>query len=316
MQTYTCMHLTFSYTIGIKGTRPRTVPGTEQHACVHKEICIHGLLKMHSDAHTCITQKGKGYKEFSTVWHFHGLISPSVAVNTSQWPSSSGYSLSIDGAVDGRKLGDQVSRFNQNQDEKPQNKILTFAVTSAFGEACCVYFRPYSAVHVHVHRSAWSRFEESSKEMLRGVLRYRQSWCLFAAAVFDAVMGIFLFLCLSLCCSSRRGQRAVIKLCLHPSLSPSLISWRASAAGCPRFTDHLPPPNQCRGCCPSTVEHYWHLLAWNGSATGGVHARPNWWFQMWDFKILSLSQTSLSWPGVTMWWIRANTTQLTHQFWL
>lgn len=131
MQTYTCMHLTFSYTIGIKGTRPRTVPGTEQHACVHKEICIHGLLKMHSDAHTCITQKGKGYKEFSTVWHFHGLISPSVAVNTSQWPSSSGYSLSIDGAVDGRKLGDQVSRFNQNQDEKPQNKILTFAVTSA-----------------------------------------------------------------------------------------------------------------------------------------------------------------------------------------
>ena len=136
MQTYTCMHLTFSYTIGIKGTRPRTVPGAQQHACVHKEICIHGLLKMHSDAHTCITQKGKGYKEFSTVWHFHGLISPSVAVNTSQWPSSSGYSLSIDGAVDGRKLRDQVSRFNPNQDEKPQSKILKFAATSV---CACVH---------------------------------------------------------------------------------------------------------------------------------------------------------------------------------
>ena len=76
---------------------------------------------------------------------------------------------------------------------------------------------------------------------------------------------------------------------LSPSLSPSLISWRASAAGCPRFTDHLPPPNQCRGCCPSTVEHDWHLLAWSGSATGGVQSRPTWWFEMWDFKILSLS---------------------------
>lgn len=88
----------------------------------------------------------------------------------------------------------------------------------------------------------------------------------------------------SLCCSSRHGQRAVIKLCLHLSLS--LISWRAaSAAGCPRFTDHLPPPNLCRGCFLSTVGHDWHLLAGEMVVQGGgVQGGPIWWFEMWDFE--------------------------------
>lgn len=63
---------------------------------------------------------------------------------------------------------------------------------------------------------------------------------LAAVGAFDAVMGIFLSL--SLCCSSRRGQRAVIKLCLHPcSLSHQLegFSSRVPQINRPPPSSHL-----------------------------------------------------------------------------
>lgn len=47
------------------------------------------------------------------------------------------------------------------------------------------------------------------------------------------------------CCGSRRGQRAVIKLCLHPSPhSPSISSAGGlQQQGAPDSQLHLPPPN-------------------------------------------------------------------------
>lgn len=111
--TYGCMDLTFSYTIGIKRYTPTQRPGT----CMQRDPHTHTVslswkvIAMHMHIHHT---EGQGYKLFSTEWHFHSLISPSVAVNTSQWPSSSGYSLKVDGAGRWPELWDRLSRFNHH----------------------------------------------------------------------------------------------------------------------------------------------------------------------------------------------------------
>ncbi len=105
--------------------------------------------------------------------------------------------------------------------------------------------------HSYIHNRVCTRSQEcvkqdSFKEMLHGVQRDRQPCCLLAAAAFDAVMGIFLFLALPLSVAVADVASELWSNCafippLSLSFSLSLISWRVSAAGCPRFTDHLPP---------------------------------------------------------------------------
>lgn len=84
-------------------------------------------------------------------------------------------------------------------------------------------------------------------------------------------MGIFLSL--SLCCGIRRGQRAVIKLCLHPS-SPS-HQLEGFSSRVPQI--NRPPPS-------SHLVQMMLPLLWNTTDTFWSDKGHNvWQFELWDF---------------------------------
>lgn len=121
-----------------------------------------------------------------------------------------------------------VSSLNRNQTRKSV-RLLCMGMLGRGKHLMCIsdHVDTYTRVHVLNHRTMWSTFKESSKEMLHGVQRYRQPCCCLWRGDGDFPLSP------SLCCSSRRGQLAVIKPCLHLSLSLSSAGGRLQQQGAP-----------------------------------------------------------------------------------
>lgn len=230
---------------------------------------MHAQRDAHTKSHTHTHHaEGQGYKKFSTVWHFHGLISPSVAANTAQWPSSSSYSLSMNGSEDVQPLLSigfwHITTAAPQNPPEPQDKHQIKPTSSHTHTqpdrkqtplpALCLHLYVMSTsdccFHMHVHRIVWSRFNRGSRTMLHVLYSNRQPahhccCCLWRAD------GDFPFsLSPSFCCSNKRGQRVVIKLCLHAY--PASLSLRLSSAG--RFQQQGVPDSQTTSLLPSSAE--------------------------------------------------------------
>lgn len=157
----------------------------------------------------------------------------------------------------------QAAWFNQQHTDKMRQKsnketpsLSCYLCTCMSGRGGGYHF--FFSDHIHMNVRRTSRLKDCSRGMLHSVQGDGQL-CLWR------VDGDF-----PLPLSPLRQQMwpaSCDQTVPSSLLSLGLISWKASAAGCPRFTDHLPPPIECIGCSLSVAEPYWHLLDKNGTAT-------------------------------------------------